>query len=142
MLNTLIDSHYKQLVELITVESIICCLFQPALGCCALQTLVQICFLRFLTPKRWKKRKKLENWCKFFSKKAGFLSLHQNACRCFYTQGPKVILFYSPLYVKTCSRDWKCFFSGNKILDQHSSANQQKHFLLNFATNFLLFSAF
>ena len=55
---------------------------------------------------------------------------------------PKFREVHSFLYVKTFFYYWKPDFSENKTLNQHSGANLKKRFLLNFASNFLLFLPF
>ena len=53
-----------------------CCIFRPAFGCCAPQTLVEIVIFSVFSAKKLKKSKKFaSNFCK----KICFLSLHQNA---------------------------------------------------------------
>ena len=41
-------------------ESIVCCTFQPAFGCCALQTLVERVIFSIFCPKRLKKTRNLQ----------------------------------------------------------------------------------
>ena len=57
-----------------------CCIFWPAFGCWALQTLVKICIFN------GKKLKNKKIAAKFNKKKTGYLSLHQNAGWVFYSQ--------------------------------------------------------
>ena len=60
----------------------ICCIFRPAFGCCALQTLVKIVIFSVFYAKNLKK----QEICSKFLKKQFFLSLHQNAGRLFYSK--------------------------------------------------------
>ena len=69
--------------------------------------------------------------------------MHQNAGQVFYSQ--KICFHcFSHLYVsKNMFSPLKTsFFSGNKTLNKRSGANSKTHFLLKFATNFLLFLFF
>ena len=52
-----------------------CCIFRPAFGCCALQTLVEIVIFSIFVAKNLKKQ---EICGKFQQKNSFFLSLHQN----------------------------------------------------------------
>ena len=57
-------------------RKVLCCIFQPAFGCCALETLVEIVIFSIFCAKKAKKSKKFEAK---FCKKHVFLGLHQNA---------------------------------------------------------------
>ena len=45
-----------------------CCIFWSAFGCCTLQMLVSICFLKVFEAKKLKKEKKHKNWPKIWQK--------------------------------------------------------------------------
>ena len=62
-LNGLVSGRLPAFVQFII--SLVCCRFQRAFGCCALQTLVKICFNIFLTKKQQKKRKSKKIDAKF-----------------------------------------------------------------------------
>ena len=63
-----------------------CCIFQPAIGCCAPKTLVEIYIFNGINNEKQKKDKKARKFAAKFSKKFVFLSLHQSAGRMFYSQ--------------------------------------------------------
>ena len=66
-----------------------CCIFQPAIGCWALQTLVEIVIFSVFCAKKLLKSKKVGAK---FCKKHVYLSLHKNVGRLFYSQ--KMSFFY------------------------------------------------
>ena len=70
-------SKWSCFLELVPWTTLIknCCIFQPAFGCCTLQSLVEICFFNGFYAKKQKKGRKSK---KIDAKK---LSLHQNASR-------------------------------------------------------------
>ena len=93
-------------------------------------------FFQHVCAKKLKKGEKSKKFDAKFSFKMVCLSSHQNA-------GLVNLIYFVPFYVKMCFNHWKHDFSGNKTLNQHSSANLKKTFLLlNFASNFLLFQLF
>ena len=57
-----------------------CCIFQPAIGCCALQTLVEIVIFSVFYAKKLKNAK----ICYKIKQKTGFFSLYQNAGLLFF----------------------------------------------------------
>ena len=57
-----------------------CCIFQPAFGCCALQTMVKIVTFSLFCAKNLKKARNLQQ---ISAKKSFFLHLHQNTGRLF-----------------------------------------------------------
>ena len=60
------------------VHADVCCIFRPAFGCCARQTLVQIVIFSVLAAKNLKKQE--------FCSKTVFFAFHQSAGRLFYSQ--------------------------------------------------------
>ena len=73
-----------------------CCIFQPAFGCCARQTLVEIAIISVFAAKNLKKSKKFAaNFCK----KKKFFNLHQNAGRLFYFQKKLFFFFFCSIMI-------------------------------------------
>ena len=68
-----------------------CCIFQPAL--------VEIWILNVFNGKQLKKGEKSKKFAAKFNKKIGFLSLHQNAGRVFYSQVKQVFSYKTHFYL-------------------------------------------
>ena len=102
----------------------------------------QICFFNvFCVLKSWKSKRKVRNLFQNLAKKNWVCT--RNAGQVFYSQ--KICFHcFSHLYVSKnmFSLLKTSFFSGNKTLNKRSGANSKTHFLLKFATNFLLFLSF
>ena len=78
---------------------ITCCIFRPAFGCCALQTLVEMGIFSIFAAKNHKK----QEFCSKFQQKTVFFAFHQNAGRLFYSQKNKLFPLFDLLY---------CIFNG------------------------------
>ena len=65
-------SFYK-----ISFSSNDCCIFRAGFGCCALQTLIEICFFKFFLHEKCKIGEKARKW----GKQMCFLNLHPKAGR-------------------------------------------------------------
>ena len=87
----------NQLCDWLLKNAAVCCIFQPAFGCCAPQMLVKKVIFSVFTHFFLKKARN-------FFKKHVFWSLHQNAGRLFYSQ--KNELFFS----KNTFLHVKCYF--------------------------------
>ena len=75
------DPFWSLLMHREIEEKLYCCIFWPAFGCYAPQTLVEIVVFNVFCAKYLKNHKKYK-----FGKKTFFLSLHQKACRLCYSQ--------------------------------------------------------
>ena len=107
------------------------CMLWPVFGCCALQTLVEICFFMILAwcKKTEERKKKQENLDKIL-KKCVIFSLQRNAFWGYYSQKNTFTdtkrykkMQKDAMRLKVATFHNLCVFSGNKTLNQLLCAN-------------------